>query len=130
MLDAEGRPKVERASLDLAFIGGTGLQAYVDATTVDAASVDRALRRARARRDGAAAERAEDGKRLRYPGPALVPFAVEAFGRAGDSAAEFLRSLAPTDLVERSVWLGDAWQTLSVLVQPRNAELLLSAEAS
>ena len=93
-----------------------------------AQTFDRGQLRARALRDEAAAERAEDGKRLRYPGPAFAPFAVEALGRPGDAPAQLLRSLAPTGPKGRSEVLADAWQTLSVIVQTRNAVLLLSAE--
>ena len=85
------------------------------------------LVRSRAARDGAAAARAEDGKRLRYPGPDLVPFAVEALGRPGAEAVALLRSLAPTEPEERSKALGAAWQSLAVILQIENAELLLSA---
>ena len=78
-------------------------------------------------RSGAAAARAEDGKRLRYPGPSLVPFALEALGRPGQSAIAYLRSLAPTEPHARSKWLGSTWQTLSVLLQTGNAKLLVTA---
>ena len=78
-------------------------------------------------RGGARAARAEDGKRVRYPGADLVPFALEALGRPGRDASRFLRSLAPVDPELRSVALGAAWQSLSVLLQTENAELLLSA---
>ena len=64
---------------------------------------------------------------MRYPGPDLVPFAVEALGRPGRDAVAFLRSLAPPDPETRSVVLGAAWQALSVALQVGNAELLLSA---
>ena len=75
----------------------------------------------------AAAARAADGKRVRYPGPDLVPVALEALGRPGRDAVTFMRSLAPSDPETRSVVLGAAWQTLSVVLQTGNAELLLSA---
>jgi len=117
----------EQARLDVAFINLSGVRSYIDVTIVDAQSSDRGLLTRRANQAGAAARRAEDTKRAKYPGPALVPFAIEALGRAGDSAANLLRAMAPTDPKERSEVLGDAWQSLSVLVQMRNAELLLSA---
>ncbi len=118
---------VELARLDVFFVDAEGRDTYVDVTIVGAATVSLELERGRVNRDGAAASSAEDRKRLRYPGPSLVPFAIEALGRPGDAAATLLRSLAPTDPDERSACLHDAWQTLSVHVQTWNAELLMSA---
>ena len=69
----------------------------------------------------------EDRKRVRYPGPALVPFVVEALGCCGPAASALLKSLAPADPEERSVVLEAAQQSLSVLVQTGNAELMLAA---
>ena len=60
----------------------------------------------------------------------LVPFAVEALGRPGRAAVFFLRSVAPADPEQRSAVLGSAWQSLSVLLQTENAELLLSSAGS
>jgi len=120
--------EVEHARLDVATTDAEGRRVYLDITIVDAATVNpEQRRRRRANHDGAAAARAEDTKRLRYPGPALVPFAVEALGRPGENAVNHLRSLAPVDPRARSKWLGSAWQTLSVLVQTGNARLLLTA---
>jgi len=118
---------VEAARLDVAYINAAGVRSFLDVTIVDAQSVTPMVQTRRANQAGAAARRAEDVKRAKYPGPALVPFAIEALGRAGDSAANLLRAMAPTDPKERSEVLGDAWQSLSVIVQMRNAELLLSA---
>ena len=109
---------------------GAGRRLYVDVTVTDAATTSPEYRRRRATRNGAAAARAEDTKRLRYPGPALVPFALETLGRPGESATSFLRSLAPTDPHARSKWLGSAWQTLSVVLQTGNAKLLVAAANS
>ena len=94
---------------------------------VAASTICLASRRSRAARDGAAAAMAEDGKRLRYPGPNLAPFVVEFLGRPGEDAKSLLRSFAPSDPVERAHVLGSAWQTLSVLIQAAHAEQLLSA---
>ncbi len=86
-------------------------------------------RRARAARDGAAAAQEADAKRVRYPGPGLWPFVIEALGRPSAEAAALLRALAPQDPAERSAVLSSAWQELSVLLQTENAENLLAAEA-
>jgi len=116
-----------RAKLDVCFDDAQGRRVYVDVAVTDAATTCAQALRARAKRDGAAASEEEDEKRGRYPGPDLTPFVVEALGRLGDSADAFLRSLAPRDPEERSRVLRAARQTLSVLVQIGNAELLLSA---
>ena len=119
--------RIERARLDVAFNNHHGQRVYLDAVITTAATTNPETARSRAARDGAAAARSEDGKRLRYPGPDLVPFALEALGRPGRDAARFLRSLAPLDPERRSATLGATWQSLSVLLQTENAELLLSA---
>ena len=124
------RGVVEHAILDVSTTDANGRRVYLDVTVPDAATTNAEWKRRRACKDGVAAARAEDTKRLRYPGPGLVPFAVEALGRPGDSAKAFMRSLAPVDPAERAVFLGSAWQTLSVLVQTGNAELLLSASGA
>ena len=124
---ANGADSIERARLDVVFTNHHGQRAYVDVVIPTAGSTNRETTRSRAARDGAAAARAEDGKRLRYPGPDLVPFAVEALGRPGRDAVSLLRSLAPSDPELRSVGLGAAWQSLSVVLQTANAELLLDA---
>ena len=118
---------VERARLDVVFLDHHAWRCFVDIVVPTTASTCPEVVRARAEKNGAAATRAEDGKRLRYPGPSLVPFAVDALGRPGASALELLRSLAPTDPEERSVALGSAWQSLAATLQTANAELLVSA---
>ena len=47
---------------------------------------------AAARRDGEAARKAERAKHTRYPGPALLAFVVEAYGRYGGEARRWLLS--------------------------------------
>ena len=111
----------------MVFNNSHGQRVYLDVVVPAAGTTNPETARSRAARDGAAAARAADGKRLRYPGPDLVPFAVEALGRPGRDAATFLRSLAPSDPEARSAVLGAAWQSLSVILQTANAELLLSA---
>ena len=99
----EGTGEVEHARLDVTMTDGAGRRFYVDVTVTDAATTSPEYRRRRATHDGVAAARAEDTKRIRYPGPALVPFALEALGRLGECAISFLRFLAPpTDPHARS----------------------------
>ena len=74
-------------------------------------------------------------KRSRYPphkNPrcSMVPFVVEALGRLSPDAEDLLRALAPVDKQTRSVVLRRAKQSLSVVIQARLADLLLSAERS
>ena len=124
---ANGTDTIEHAKLDVVFTNSHGQRTYLDVVVPTAGSTNPETVRARAARDGAAAARAEDGKRVRYPGPDLVPFAVEALGRPGKDAIAFLRSLAPADPELRSAALGSAWQALSVVLQTANADLVLAA---
>ena len=119
--------RIERAQLHVCFDDSQGWRVYVDVAITDAATRDVYKLRSRAARDGVAAADKEDRKRIRYPGPDLTPFVVEALGRMGSGADALLRSVAPTDATERSVVLGAARQSLSTLVQMGNAELVLSA---
>ena len=100
---------------------------YADIAIVAASIACPTLQRVRAARSGASAEKAEDGKRLRYPGPNLAPFVVEVLGKPGQDAISQFRFFAPTGRQERSKVLGAAWQTLSVILQIAHAEQLLSA---
>ena len=88
----------------------------------------------RAREDGVAAKDMVRTKRSKYPAakaPAtpMVPFVIEALGRLSPEAQGLLNALAPEDKELRSLVLRRAKQSLSVLVQTRLADLLLSAEA-
>ena len=60
----------------------------------------------------------------------MVPFVVEALGRLSPDAEGLLRALAPVEKQTRSVVLRRAKQSLSVVIQTRLADLLLSAERS
>ena len=115
-----------RARLDVCFVD-QGRKVYVDVAVTESATTCSQTLRARAKRNAAAAIDMEDRKRIRYPGPALRPFVVEALGRCGPGALALLKSLAPTEPEERPVVLAAARQTLSVLVQTSNTELMLSA---
>ena len=132
-VDESGNPKVRRAKLDVAFFDGEGRRAFVDVVVTSAATSCAVNRAKRAGTDGAAAADAVRAKRSKYPaakspGTPLVPFAVEALGRLSPEAQGLLNAVAPADKQVRSQVLRSAKQTLSVLVQTRLAELLLSAE--
>ena len=75
----------------------------------------------------AMAMREEDAKRIRYPGPELTPFVLEPLGRSGPIADSFLRAVVSKGVENRASVLGQAQQSLSVLLQTGNAELVLSA---
>ena len=130
-----GLPKIEHARLDVSFIDGTGRRAYVDVAVTSAGTTRAAERAKRAATDGAAADDMVRTKRSRYPphknpGCSMVPFVVEALGRLSPDAEDLLRALAPVDKQTRSVVLRRAKQSLSVVIQARLADLLLSAERS
>ena len=132
-VDRQGNPTVERARLDVAYVDAQGRRAYVDVAVTSAATSSDAQRSRRAAKDGVAAADMVRTKRSRYPAAKLpnnplTPFVVEALGRLSPEAEGFLRAHAPEDKAERSLVLRRAKQSLSVLVQERMAELLLSAE--
>ena len=132
-VDENGAPKVERARLDVAYVDAEGRRAYADIAVTSAGTASADNRSRRAAKDGVAAADMVRTKRSRYPAAKLpnnpmTPFVVEALGRLSPEAEGFLRAHAPEDKAERSVVLRRAKQALSVLVQERLAELLLSAE--
>ena len=118
---------MERAKLDVSFDNAQGRRVHIDVAITDAATVDVDELRRRSEKDGRAATSKEDQKRVRYPGPELLPFVLEALGKPGASANAFLKALAPQALDERAKVLGAARQSLSALLQSGNAELMLSA---
>ena len=123
--DQEGR--LRRAKLDVCFDDAQGRRVYADIAVTDSATTCLQDLRARAKRNGVAAAEHEDRKRVRYPGPDLRPFVIESMGRAGKGANAFLRAFLPEDAEDRAAALGAARQSLAVLVQTGNAELLLAA---
>ena len=127
--------RVRRARLDVVFTDAEGRRSFVDVAVVAASSESSRLRGQRSAKDGCAAADAVRGKHSKYPadklpGCPLVPFVVESLGRLSTPAHDLLRSVAPEDQASRSRVLASALQTLSVLVQTRLAEQLLSAEAN
>ena len=114
----------EAAKLDVVLADPTSGVLYVDVVVTDAAAeAGTPAGRSRARRDGAAAAAAEEKKHRRYPGPALVAFAVETLGRAGSEAQGLLRTWSAGDA---SV-LCEARQSLAVVLQRWNAEAYCAA---
>ena len=137
-----GEVEVEQARLDNRF-GGPPSDPLVYGDVVVTHPEGSAYLHAAADSDGAAAAGAADGKHRRYPawalpGGRLVPFSVEAFGRWGSEALDWLRgavdAVAEVDpqVAAAGHWgkiaLLNAWHTrLSVALQKGNAACLLQA---
>ena len=85
--------QTEAARMDVIVHDGI-VRSLVDATIVSPLAGGDSFRNACARRDGHAARRAECIKRVRYPAPDLVPFALETGGRLGTAARSFLMRMA------------------------------------
>ena len=124
-----------KARLDGGFIDTKGHLVYYDVTIVTASGEGSAPDELalRASTDGAAAIEACRGKRQIYrpdkhPRARLIPFALEARGRASGEAVQFLQSMAPTDPSERAIVMRSAYQQLSTLVAMREAEILMASE--
>ena len=139
---APGPTEVELARLDNRFTGPPA-DPLVYGDVVVSRPEGAAWLEAAADADGAAAAGAARAKHSRYPafalpGGRLVPFSVEAFGRWGSEALDFLRDAAQATC-ERSpqlAFLGSwgkvallgAWHgRLSVALQKGNAACLLQA---
>jgi hypothetical protein len=131
--DAHPEGQVRLARLDVSCTVH-GQRTHIDVAIATAASrTADSERAARADEDGRAASQTVRAKQQRYPpnanpGEPLVPFVMEALGRPSDTAAAFLRALAPADKAQRAAVLAKAWQALSIIVQTRLAELYISAE--
>ena len=121
----------EEARLDVATRDAvTALPVFVDTTVTCAHSGYQPRLRARANKDGLAADNAVGVKRARYPpsGGNLAPLALEAAGRPAAETVSFVRSWGHGfDPAERSEVIRYAWQEISCLLQVGNAEILLSA---
>jgi len=125
----------DRAIMDLCFTDRGGRRAHADVTIGAARTVQAEEQQLRNQTDGRKASLLAARKRLRYdpssnPHEGFTPFAIESHGRLGDDALALLRGMAPTERRDRSRVLARALQGLSVRVQTRLAEQLLSAERS
>ena len=89
-VDENGRTVA--AVMDLV-VTTAGRQYLVDLTYTDIRTADPEQYAARLRKNGAAARRAEDRKRRRYPADNLVPLAIESGGRIGDTGMRWLQML-------------------------------------
>ena len=122
-------PSLTAPRLDVVASGGPGGDLLLD-VTVATPSAPAGLRAGAASQSGVAARVLETVKRRKYPGASVTPFAVEAYGRLGESALSVLRALArklPQD--ERGPYLAKIHQTLSATLQRHNARNVILAQA-
>ena len=82
-----------QARLDVVVYDGAS-RMLIEAVVVSAYARVAKFQAACARRDGHAARRAAITKRMRYPAPDLVPFALETGGRMGVDARALLNRMA------------------------------------
>ena len=123
--DADG--KTTQARLDVV-VSHCGRRWLLDLAIVSAYSnaIDEALEMAAARRDGAAAQRAEDGKRRRYPGTQVVPLIFEAHGRLGETGLSWLHRMYK---VEPDA-IHSLSKEMSALIQSHTRGMALAAAAA
>eukprot|EP00969_Alexandrium_andersonii_P205078 9061672-Alexandrium_andersonii.AAC.1 len=102
--------------------GAAGRRVLIDVAVAHAVSGSAGRWARAAQEDGAMAYAEEGSKRSKYKNAAgLVPFVLETGGRVGPAARALARRAAPTGAEERTQALGSLWQTLSVMLQKRNA---------
>ena len=114
---AANEDPIERAILDVEYATEGG-RCWIDVTVRHPAAGDESAVRSAGRRDGEASRRAERAKHERYPGPQLVPFALETPGRMGAEATAWLLAKArrlPTDM--QSAEMTRAYKVLSCALQ-------------
>ena len=96
--------------------------------TVATPSCKAGLKAGAATHTGAAARILEGAKRRKYPGIAVTPFCVEAYGHFGESALSFVRFLSRgLPAHERGLQVSGMLQTISVTLQRANAKLVVQA---
>ena len=100
-----------------------GISYLIDVAIVDVLSTDAALECQRAKRDGAAALTMEDKKRVKYPGPNIVPIIIESYGRMNTAGLAWLRRAYHGEPMKLQALL----RTLSVLVQSHTRAMVLAA---
>ena len=122
----------ERAILDvLTRDPRTGLALCIDARVTSELSAYPARLRARANNDGSAVADSAAEKRRRYPPSklphaTLLPFVLEAGGRASEEAAAMVRYWGARSGDPATV-TPKLWQSLSTTLQVGNAESIMSA---
>ena len=88
------------------------------------------LSKTAANRDGAAALVLEQRKTRKYPNLSLVPFAIEAHGRMGESAMRLAKMIAPKPCpgsVKREEAIAALYQKVAASLQKTQADAIITA---
>ena len=117
----------ERARLDLVIQDRGGRTRYIDVTI--GCTIGRGAKCAAcAQRDGALAAGMEREKRHRYPGPNLIPAAIEHAGRMGESFMQLIRwACRERPKTERGLAARAIYRSVAVALQRANARMVLQA---
>ena len=118
---------VERAILDVEYADADGRR-WIDVTVRHPVAGDTAAVYTASRRPGEAARRAEREKHHRYPGDRLTAFVVEATGRLGGEARQWLKAHVrelPADT--QAAELARAYRVVSCAIQRQVAQQLRQA---
>ena len=103
-------------------------QYLIDISVTDAVSDCPVRTNSRSSTNATAAMEREQQKRARYQNdPRLVPFVFEVGGRWGPTAEAWIKSVAPTDLAERTRDLTHLRYELSTSLQRSNADMIITA---
>ena len=103
-------------------------QYLIDVSVTDAVSNCPTRTSSRSHNNATAAKERETQKRTRYHNdPRLIPFVLETGGRWGPTAEEWIKTIAPTDLQERSIALSQLRYNISTSLQRSNADMILTA---
>ena len=119
--------QLERARLDIVTQGWDGRTRYIDVVIM--CTVGRSAACAASPNvDGALAQRMESMKRARYPGPSLIPAAMEHPGRMGPAFVDLIRWVCSKRHVsERGMTMRAIYREISMALQQSNARIMLEA---
>ena len=119
--------EIEQAILDMEHDDADGRR-WLDISIRHPSAGNLSQLAAAARRDGEASRRGDREKHSRYPGDRLTPFVIEAGGRLGVEARQWLKQLVrqlPQDIQQSE--LARAYQVLSCTLQSHIARQMRSA---
>ena len=121
-------PSLPEARLDAIIRSATSAgRQIIDVTVVTPLSQEMLRHGTASRVPGAAATAAASHKRRKYPNIDVIPFVIEHFGRWGEDALAFAKSLAPPPESGRSEVLSEFYQDVACAVQRSNADAILSS---
>jgi hypothetical protein len=119
--------QLERARLDIVTHGWDGRTRYIDVVVMCTVGRSAACA-ASPNADGALAQRMEAMKRARYPGPNLIPAAIEHPGRMGPAFVDLIRWVcSKRHLSERGMTMRAIYREISMALQQSNARMMLEA---